>query len=268
MYRLLFLALFLWASCPLFGQKGNFAWGLQAGNHSSRTVLTTEFDNSPLRSDFFIGSTFGVVARQKMGKIKWEWGGFSVRHINLYAEYGLSASYGGYNYRYEDAYTFEEQFTFSAPLLVVFRPTFLKYNRRKFKGKQLYPIVKSGFQFDKLLGTSIDKQYEFGDATLLESVNIDNRWNLSYVGALGFQREWRNGRITYVGINVRTQLGVRTSGTVRLNSSQINEIATFAKQGNIYSIHVQYFFGENARNRDRRAKRYPLPKIIYNPRYY
>ena len=116
---------------PLLSQRNDFAIGFQTGNNISRTVITKEFANSPLKSDYFIGSSFGLVARNKLFSYKWNWGGFSQR-FSTYLEYGINAAYGGYNYRYENQHTFQEQIIFSVPVLFVTRPNHHKYWYKSF----------------------------------------------------------------------------------------------------------------------------------------
>lgn len=264
MYRLLFLFLFFTTS--LFSQRNSFAFGFQSGNNISQTVVTTEFENSPLSGDYFIGSSFGLVARSKLFNYNWQWGGFSQR-FNTYLEYGINASYGGYNYRFKRQTTFQEQVTFSVPMLIVIRPAFHKYWYKSFKGKRIYPIVKSGFSFSKTATQHSQKKYIFGEAELIEDIQVNPKINTSFVGALGFQKEFKNGRILYIGFSVHVPIGVRTKGTIIVNSPQINEIAKLAKQGNFYSIDLQYFIGKRTASKRRKKKWGTLPKIIYNPRY-
>ena len=90
---------------------------------------------------------------------------------------------------------------------------------------------------------------------------------MAFVGALGFQKEFKNGRILYIGFSAHTPLVARAKGTVKVNSPQINEIANLSKQGNIYSIDLQYFIGKGTSPKRRKKKWGKLPKIIYNPRY-
>jgi len=264
MYRLLFI--FLSLTTSLSGQRNAFAIGFQAGNNISQTVITNEFENSPLRGDYFIGSSFGVVARNKLFNYNWQWGGFSQR-VNAYLESGLNVSYGGYNYRFDTQTTFQEQLTFSVPVLLIFRPAFHKYWYKSFKGKRIFPIVKSGFSFSKITTSNNSQTYTFGEATLTENIQVNPSINMAFVGALGLQKEFKNGRIMYIGISAHTPLGARTSGTVEVNAPQINEIARLAKIGNFYSIDLQYFIGKRNRPIRRTKKWGKLPKIIYNPRY-
>lgn len=267
MYRFLLLYAILFFTTPLFCQRNNFAVGFQTGNNVSRTVITKEFPNSPLKSDYFIGSSFGLVARNKLFSYKWNWARFS-EHIQIYMEYGVNVSYGGYNYRYNDQTTFQEQITYGVPLLFVMRPIHSNYWYKSFKGKRIYPIVKGGFNFIKTKKQNIEKVYNFGEATLIENVQIDDKINPSFVGALGFQKEFKNGRIMYIGFSAHVPFEVRTQGTIRLNSPQINEIAQLAKAGNFFSIDLQYFIGKRTKREGRNNKRRKLPKIIYNPRYF
>lgn len=264
MYRLTFFFLFFTTS--LFCQRNPFVVGFQAGNNISQTVLTTEFENSPLRGDYFIGSSFGLVARSKLFNYKWQWGGFS-QDVAVFAEYGINATYSGYNYRYEQATTFQEQITFAAPLLLVFRSIHHKYWYKNFKGKRIYPIVKTGFNFTKTAAQNSQKNYTFGEATVIENIQVNPKMNVAFMGALGFQKEFKNGRIMYIGFSAQTPFGIRTQGTVEVNSPQINEIAKLTKQGNFYSIDLQYFIGKRDRPIRRKKRWSKLPKIIYNPRY-
>ena len=264
MYRLLFLCLFFTTS--LFCQRDNFAIGFQAGNNISQTVVITEFDNSPLRGDYFIGSSFGLVARNKLFSYKWEWGGFNQK-FHVYLEYGAIASYGGYNYRFEEQITFQEQLTYTIPLLFIIRPVFPKYWYKSFKKKRIYPIVKSGLSFSKMAAQHNRNKYTFGEAELVEDIQVNPNINMAFVGALGFQKEFKNGRILYIGFSAHTPLVARAKGTVTVNSPQINEIANLSKQGNIYSIDLQYFIGKRTSPKRRKKKWGKLPKIIYNPRY-
>lgn len=266
MYRLLLL--FLFSTTALLGQRNAFSVGFQMGNNTSRTVLTTEFDNSPLKSDYFIGSAFGLVTRSQLFKYKWQWGGFS-EHISVLAESGVNVRYGGYNYRFEEKTTFQEQLTISIPLLLVFRPIRRNYWYKSFKGKRIFPIVKTGFTFTKIAGAqNSQKEYTFGEATLIENIEVSSSIQVAYIGALGFQKEFKNGRVMYIGFSAHTPFGIRTSGTIEVNSPQINEIARIAKQGNFYSIDLQYFIGKRDRPIQRKKKRWgKLPKVIYNPRY-
>jgi len=239
MYRFFFLFLFFTTS--LFCQRNNFAIGFQAGNNISQTVVTTEFDNSPLSGDYFIGSSFGVVARSKLFSYKWEWGGFNQKY-NTYLEYGINASYGGYNYRFDNQTTFQELVTFSVPILFIIRPAFHKYWYKSFKGKRIYPIVKGGFSFSKITAQHTQNKYTFGEAELIEDIQVNPKINMAFVGALGFQKEFKNGRIMYIGFSSHTPLGARAKGTVTVNAPQTSP--------------------------KRRKKKWgKLPKIIYNPRY-
>ncbi len=264
MYRLTFLFLFFTTS--LCCQRDNFAIGFQSGNNISQTVVITEFDNSPLRGDYFIGSSFGLVARSKLFNYKWEWGGFNQK-FQVYLEYGATASYGGYNYRFEDQTTFQEQLTFTIPLLLITRPVFPKYWYKSFKKKRIYPIVKSGFSLSKTAAQHSQKKYIFGEAELIEDIQVNPTVNLAFVGALGFQKEFKNGKILYIGFSAHTPLAARAKGTITVNSPQINEIASLSKQGNFYSIDLQYFIGKRDRPIRRKKRWGKLPKIIYNPRY-
>ena len=82
------------------------------------------------------------------------------------------------------------------------------------------------------------------------------------------QKEFKNGRIMYIGFSAHSPFGVGTEGTIRLNSPQFNEIAQLAKAGNLFSIDLQYFIGKGNKREGRNNKRRKLPKIIYNPRYF
>ena len=261
----LFLLCFL-SSISLFGQRNDFSFGIQVGNNFSQTIINNEFANSPLRSDFFIGSSFGFVARSKLFSYKWDWGGFSQR-FKVYAEYGFTATYSGYNYRFNEQTTFQKQFTYAMPLLLVVRPAFHKYWYKSFKGKRLFPIVKSGFTLSKISNHPTQNSYAFDNAILEENINSNQKIHLAYVGAFGMQKEYKNGRIMYIGFSVHMPFSASTKGIIKVDSPQINEIATIAKQGNFYSIDLQYFIGKRRNRRGRNNKRYRLPKIIYNPRY-
>ena len=266
MYRLPYFSLFGFLSIPCFCQRNTFAVGFQSGNNINQTIVIPEFDNSPLSGDYFIGSSFGLVARSKLFKYKWQWGGFS-QDIAIFAEYGVNATYSGYNYRYEQERTFQEQLTFAAPLLLVFRSIHHNYWYKNFKGKRIYPIVKTGFNFTKTAAQNSQKKYIFGEATLTENIQTSDKINITFVGALGFQKEFKNGRILYIGFSAQTPFGVRTKGTIEVNSPQINEIASITKQGNFYSIDLQYFIGKRTPKNQRKKKWGKLSKVIYNPRY-
>ncbi|GEM_PF-3634159 len=264
MYRLTFF--FLFFTSILFSQRNTFAVGFQSGNNISQTVVITEFENSPLSGDYFIGSSFGLVARSKLFSYKWQWGGFSQK-FHTYLEYGVNANYGGYNYRFENQTTFQEQLTVSVPMLIVIRPAYHKYWYKSFKGKRIYPIVKTGFNFTRTAAQNSQKRYTFGEALLIENIQINPKINIVFVGALGLQKEFKNGRIMYIGFSAHTQFGIRTEGTIEINSPQINEIAKLTKQGNFYSIDLQYFIGKRSQQKRRKKRWGKLPKIIYNPRY-
>lgn len=264
MYRFLFCCLFFTNS--LFCQRNNFAIGFQSGNNISQTVVITEFDNSPLNGDYFIGSSFGLIARSKLFSYKWQWGGFSQK-LHTYLEYGATASYGGYNYRFENQTTFQEQLTISVPMLIVIRPAYHKYWYKNFKGKRIYPIVKGGFNFSKITTQHNQNNYIFGETELIEDIQMNPKINMAFVGALGMQKEFKNGRILYIGFSSHTPLVARAKGTITVNSPQINEIARLSKQGNIYSIDLQYFIGKRVSPKRRKKRWGKLPKIIYNPRY-
>ena len=262
MHHILYFSFFLLLTFPLFSQQKDFTFGLQVGNNYSRTIIRTEFGASPLRGDFFLGSSFGVVARSKLFKYKWEFGPFK-EYLYVYGEYGVNVVYGGYNYYYKEQSLLQEQLHFQIPLLFVIRPARHKYWYRTFKGKRIYPIMKTGFLLSTTPTQQIQKEYTFGEALLVENITLDNRIQVNYVGALGFQKEFKNGKVLYMGFRVQTAIFKGTMGTIRLESPQINEIATLEKGLNFYSIDLQYFFGERVRN----PKRGRLPMIIYNPRY-
>jgi len=264
MFRLFFLILF---SFPffLFAQKGDFVIGIQSGSNISRTLVNTEFEGSPLKGDFFIGSSFGVIARSYLFKYKWAWGGFRSK-FKVFAEYGLNATYGGYNYLYQEEATFQEQYHFQLPFLLVMRPITQKYWYKSWREKQLYPIVKSGFSFTTNSNRAVQKQYNFGEASIFEEVRTTRTINVHFVGAVGYQKELENGGIRYIGFSVHQPFFKNLTGSLRLESPQINEIASIDKVGNYYAIDIQYFFGEG--NPQRRRKRFgKLPKVIYNPRF-
>ncbi len=258
---LLFFCLF-YSTHPILAQKKDFVIGLQSGNNYSRTVITKEFTASPLKGDYFIGSSFGVVARSKLTTYKWEWGGFSNRFI-VFAEYGLGATFGGYNYSYKDEITFQAQYNVQLPLLFVMRPTKQKYWYKNFKGKRIYPIVKAGLTLYKTFNQQLEKKYLFGEDEVLEQLEAAKSINISFTNALGFQREYKNGRIMYIGISTQSFLFQQVEGTVEVRSKQLNEIAQIRKGIILWSLDLQYFFGKRVRN----PKHGKLPKIIYNPRF-
>ena len=269
MYSRLFytFALLLLVS-SLMGQRNNFAIGFQSGINASTTVITNPtLENIPIRGDFFIGSSFGLVARSKLWKYRWEWAKFSNQYY-VFAEYGLNAAYGGYNYRYEDQFTFQEQLTFSVPLLLVVRPAIQKYWYKSFKGKRIYPIAKSGLNFSTTPTFQSNRIYNFGEATLSENIRVNNKINIAFSGALGFQKEYKNGKILYIGFSTQVPLGTRTKGTILVDSPRFFETVGIAKQGNFYSIDLQYFIGKRRSKEGRKNKHGKLPKIIHNPRYF
>lgn len=250
------------------GQRNNFAVGFQSGINTSRTVITNPTSvDIPIQSDFFVGSSFGLVARSKLLKYRWQWGRMSNQYY-VFAEYGLNAAYSGYNYRYEDQLTFQEQLTFSAPLLLVIRPAIQKYWYNSFKGKRIYPIVKGGLNFSTTPTLKSNKIYTFGEATLTEDIRTENTVNLAFVSALGFQKEFKNGKILYIGFSAQVPFGVRTKGTILVDTPSIFETVDVAKRGNFYSIDLQYFIGKRSPKEGRKNKRGKLPKIIHNPRYF
>ncbi len=269
MYRhLVFTFTFSLFISTLMGQRNNFAVGFQSGVNSSRTIITNPtFETIPIHSDFFVGSSFGLVARSKLWKYRWEFASFTNQYY-VFAEYGLNAAYGGYNYRYENNFTFQEQLTFSAPLLLVIRPAIQKYWYKSFKGKRIFPIVKGGVNFSTTPTLQSNTIHTFGEATLTENIRADNKVNVAFVGALGFQKEAKNGRIIYLGFSVQTPLGSRTSGTILVDTPTIFETVNVAKAGNFYSIDLQYFIGKRTARENRKNKRGKLPKIIHNPRYF
>ena len=262
MTRYLFFFCLWYSIQPIIAQKKDFVIGLQSGNNYSRTVITNEYANSPLRGDYFIGSSFGVVARIKIASYKWEWGGFSNRYI-VFAEYGLGATFGGYNYYYNDETTFQAQYNIQLPLLLVMRPAIQKYWYKNFKGKRIYPIMKTGLMLHKTLHQHLEKGYLFGENQILEQLEASKPINVSFIGALGFQREYQNGRIMYIGISSQNFLFQQVKGTIEVRSKQINEIAQIQKGVILWSLDLQYFFGKRVRN----PKRGKLPKVIYNPRF-
>lgn len=268
MYRLLFFA-FLLVTTPLFCQQKDFVFGLQSGINYSTTIITNEFENSPIRGDFFIGSSFGLTARHKLFKYKWEWGGFS-NYYNGYAEYGLGYTYSGYNYYYENKSIFQEQLSFQVPLLLVTRPAIPKYWYKSFKGKRIYPILKYGFQLNYMPARNIQKKHTFGEAEVIENIQVSNALNVSFVGALGFQKEHKNGKILYIGLSSHTSIFKRITGTVEVEDASGVEINQLAKTGFFFSLDLQYFFGEKPYDFNKRKKKRfgKLPKIIHNPRYY
>lgn len=261
--KLTFLLLFL--SSLLFAQKGNFAIGFQSGNNISTTRINNEFEGSPLKGDFFIGSSLGVVARSYLFNWKFEWGGFRNR-VRVFAEYGLNARYGGYNYLYADQTTFQAQYHFQIPVLLTFRPGIQKYWYKKWKKNRIFPIVKTGFSLGTNSNQTIQKQYTFGEARLFEEVQNQRAFQIHYIGAIGIQKEFLNGRIMYLGFSYNTPFFVNNiSGQLRLESIQLNEIVRLEQFGNYYSVEVQYFFGK--RDAARRKRVGKLPKVIYNPRF-
>lgn len=271
--RFLLLPLLFCLTTPLFSQKDNFVIGIQSGINLSRTIIQKEFNTSALNSDYFIGSSFGVIARSRVAQFKWSFASLS-EHFNVYLEYGLNAMYSGYNYRYENQYTFQEQLTYSIPLLIVMRGNSQRVGfRTKYKDKRMYTIAKVGLQLNSTPGKVIQKDYTFGETLLQENVVVDQKANLSFVGAFGVQKELKNGRIVYLGFSAQTSFSPRTSGTITVDSPQINEIAKISKPGNIYSIDLQYFLSSSAakarraQRKDKRNKSRKLPKIIYNPRF-
>ena len=269
MYRPLFFsfAFFLFAS-PLIGQRNNFSVGFQSGINTSRTIIINPtLVDIPIQSDFFVGSSFGLVARSKLFKYRWEWAKFSNQYY-AFVEYGLNAAYGGYNYRYGDQFTFQEQLTFSAPLLLVIRPVRQKYWYKSFRGKRIYPIVKGGLNFSTTPTLVSNRVYTFGEATLTENIATNPKVNLAFVGALGFQKEFKNGKILYIGFSAHTPFSVRTKGTILVDTPSIFETVDIAKQGNFFSIDLQYFIGKRSLKEGRKNKRGKLPKIIHNPRYF
>ncbi len=269
MYRRLFylFAIFLFLS-PVFGQRNNFAVGFQSGINSSRTIITNPTSvDIPIQSDFFIGSSFGLVARSKLFKYRWEFAKFSNQYY-VFAEYGLNVAYGGYNYRYENRFTFQEQLTFSAPLLFIIRPARQKYWYKSFKGKRIFPIVKGGLNFSTTPSLQSNTIYTFGEATLTENIRTTNKINAAFVGALGFQKEFKNGKILYMGFSVHTPFSSRTKGTILVDTPSIFETVDIAKQGNFFSIDLQYFIGKRSPKENRKSKRGQLPKVIHNPRYF
>jgi len=269
MHRLIFYTLvFSLIVTTLVGQRNNFSIGFQSGINSSRTVITNPTsEDIPIYSDFFIGSSFGLVARSKLWKYRWEWAKFSNQYY-VFAEYGLNAAYGGYNYRYEDQFTFQEQLTFSVPLLLVIRPAIQKYWYKSFKGKRIYPIIKSGLNFSTTPTLQSNKVYQFGEATLSENIRADNKINMAFSGALGFQKEYKNGKILYIGFSTQVPIKSRTQGTILVDTPRFFETVGIAKQGNFYSIDLQYFIGKRSAKEGRKSKRGKLPKIIHNPRYF
>ena len=90
---------------------------------------------------------------------------------------------------------------------------------------------------------------------------------MAFTGALGFQKEFKNGSVMYIGFSAHTPIGIRTKGTIEVNSPQINEIAQLTKQSNFYSIDLQYFIGKRTPQNRRKKKWGKLPKVIYNSRY-
>lgn len=258
-FIVLFFSLIL---LPAYAQKKNFTIGLQSGNNYSTTIVTNEYDTSPLRGDYFIGSSFGIVARSKFFKYKWEFAKF-FNTYQIYAEYGLQGSFGGYNYYYKDQTTFQKQYTFQVPLLLVMRPVFLKYGYEKWEKKKIYPIAKAGFILHTSPAQKITKEYAFGEDVLLEKVAIDNAFNVSFISAFGVQKEFDNGRIMYMGISAQTFFFNRVAGTLEVRSKQLNEIAKVNKGIILWSLDLQYFFGKRVRN----PKRGKLPQVIYNPRF-
>ena len=261
MTRCLFLFCFLIGIHPILAQKKDFVIGIQSGNNYSKTVVINEFTNSPLRGDSFIGSSFGVVARSKLFTYKWEWASFSNRYI-AFVEYGLGATFGGYNYFYEGETTFQAQYNAQLPLLLVFRPIQQKNWYKKFKEKRIYPIVKAGFTFYKKLNEIPQNIFLFGEDEVIENLEAANI-NVSFTSALGFQKEYKNGRIMYIGVSAQNFLFQQVEGTIEVRSQQLNEIAQLEKGVIFWSLDLQYFFGKRVRN----PKRGKLPKVIYNPRF-
>jgi len=260
--KLAFFLLFI--SSFLYAQKRDFAIGFQSGNNISRTVINNEFEGSPLKGDFFIGSSFGIVARSYLFNWKFEWGGFKNK-VRVFAEYGLNARYSGYNYLYADQATFQAQYHFQIPVLLTFRPVVQKYWAKSWKKKRLFPISKTGFSFGTNTNQSTQKQYKFGEAVIMEDIQNKRAFHIYYIGAFGFQKELENGRIMYLGFSAYNPLFKNLSGQLQLESPQLNEIAGLEKFGNYYSIDVQYFFGK--RDSTRRKRFGKLPKVIYNPRF-
>lgn len=265
MSKKIFFFLLLQIPIYLFCQKGNFVIGLQSGNNYSKTVINKEFEASPLKGDFFIGSSFGVMARSYLFDWKWGWGGFR-NDVRVFLEYGLTATYGGYNYLFDDQATFQAQYYFQIPVLLTLRPGIQKYWYKSWKKKRLYPIMKTGFSFGTNSHKTVQKEYKFVETSIFEEVRNNRPYSVFYIGAVGIQREFTNGRIMYLGFSAHQPFFKNLAGSLRLESPQFNEIARLEKFGNYYSIDVQYFFGEG--NPQRRRKRFgKLPKVIYNPRF-
>ena len=262
MARYLFFFCLWYSIQPIIAQKKDFVIGLQSGNNYSRTFITNEYTPSPLKGDYFIGSSFGVVARSKLFTYKWKWGGFSNRYI-VFAESGLGATFGGYNYYYKEETTFQAQYNLQLPLLLVIRPTKQKYWYKSFKGKRIYPILKTGLTLHKTLHQQLQKKYLFEEDQVLEQLEAAKPINISFTGALGFQREYKNGRIMYIGISTQNFFFQQVEGTVEVRSKQLNEIAQIQKGIILWSLDLQYFFGKRVRN----PKRGKLPKVIHNPRF-
>lgn len=263
MYRSILFFCLLLSSTFLLAQKKDWVFGLQSGVNSSRTFILTEFENTPLRGDFFIGSSFGLIARKKLTRFRWSWGGFKSRGY-LYAESGLNFTYGGYNYYYNNQATFQEQINYQLPLLLVWRSDHQRWEKRM-KKKKLFWVGKGGFTLSTTTQKNIQTQYTFGEDMLIENILIDNALNIFFTGALGLQKEYENGKIVYIGFSALSPFFTRTEGTIEVQSALGSDISMLAKRGNFWSIDLQYFFGENTR--ERKAKRGKLPKIIYNPRY-
>jgi len=263
MYKIIFLVCFLINSTSLLAQEKDLVFGLQSGVNYNKTFILTEFENTPLRSDFFIGSSFGVVARKKITRVKWSWGGLSNK-LNLYAESGLNWTYGGYNYYYQDQATFQEQMNFQIPLLLVWRADPQRWEKRM-KKKKLFVVGKAGFTLSTTAQKNIQKQYTFGEAILLENINIDKALNIYFTGTFGIQKEFENGKIIYIGFSSLSPFFTRIQGTIEVQNELGSDISTLSKGGNFFSIDLQYFFGE--RTDEQKAKRGKMPKIIFNPRY-
>jgi len=263
MYRTIFLFCLLISSTSLLAQEKDLVFGIQSGVNYSKTIILTEFENTPLRGDFFVGSSFGVVARKKITRVKWSWGGLSNK-LNLYAESGLNWTYGGYNYYYQDQATFQEQMNFQIPLLLVWRADPQRWEKRM-KKKKLFLVGKGGFTLSTTAQKNIQKQYTFGEAVLLENINIDKALNIYFMGIFGIQKEFENGKIMYIGFSALVPFFTRIQGMIEVQNALGSDISTLSKGGNVFSIDLQYFFGENTS--ERKAKRGKLPKIIYNPQY-
>ena len=263
MYRSILFFCLLLSSTFLFAQKKDWVFGLQSGVNSSRTFILTEFENTPLRGDFFIGSSFGLIARKKIARLRWSWGGLK-NNMNLYVESGLNFTYGGYSYYYNNEATFQEQINYQLPLLLVWRADQQRWEKRM-KKKNLFLVGKGGFTLSTTAQKNIQTKYTFGEDMLTEDILIDNALNVYFTGAFGIQKEFKNGKITYIGFSAHSPFFTRIKGTIEVQSALGVDISTLAKRGNFWSIDLQYFFGENTR--ERKYKRGKLPKIIYNPRY-